>query len=120
VNFWGWAIDDVCVVANVDGVCGDGRVTAHETCDRGADNADAPDACRSWCQVPACGDRIVDSGETCDDGPGGSLTCTPACTLIVAPDLGGCCSTGRGVGGTGALSVVVLGWLLRRRRPPLR
>jgi len=45
----GWAIDDVCVVANVDGVCGDGKITAHETCDHGADNADAPDACRSWC-----------------------------------------------------------------------
>jgi hypothetical protein len=118
LEFGGWAIDDVCVVANVDGVCGDGRVTAHETCDRGADNADAPDACRTTCQIPTCGDRIIDSGETCDDGPEGSPTCTPACQLLDVPELGGCCSTGRGVGGSGALAALVLGSLLRRRRRP--
>ncbi|MEO7729798.1 MAG: hypothetical protein ABIY55_02415 [Kofleriaceae bacterium] len=116
LQFGGWAIDDVCVVANVDGVCGDGRVTAHETCDRGADNADAPDACRTWCQVPTCGDRIVDSNETCDDGPEGSLTCRPDCQLIAVPELGGCCSSGRGAGGSWLLSALVLGWVVRRRR----
>jgi MYXO-CTERM domain-containing protein len=66
--------------------------------------------------VPTCGDRIIDSRESCDDGPDGSPTCTPDCQLIVAPELGGCCSAERGVGGSGALSLVVLGSLLRRRR----
>ena len=117
LEFGGWAIDDVCVVANVDGVCGDRRITAHETCDNGDDNADAPDACRSWCQLPTCGDRIIDRAETCDDGPDGGPNCTPACELVAAPELGGCCSTGRDVGGSAALSVLVLGGVLRRRRP---
>ena len=29
-----------------------------------------------------CGDGILDDGEECDDGPNGSDTCTPECTLI--------------------------------------
>jgi hypothetical protein len=116
LEFGGWAIDDVCVVANVNGVCGDGRITVHETCDDGVRNGDRPDACRSWCQVPTCGDRIVDSTEACDDGPDGSAACSKACELLVVPELGGCCSTGRGAGGSCVLSVLVLGWVLRRRR----
>jgi uncharacterized protein (TIGR03382 family) len=120
LQFGGWAIDDVCVVANVRGVCGDGVVTAHEACDEGASNADRPNACRTWCQLPTCGDGIVDDGETCDAGPAGDSTCTPSCQAVEAPDLGGCCSATRGPGGSWALGALVLGWVLRRRRRPLR
>jgi len=116
LQFGGWAIDDVCVVANVNGVCGDGVVTAHETCDLGAGNADRPNLCRTWCQLPACGDRIIDDGETCDDGPTGSATCTDECTAIEAPELGGCCSVGQGASGSCVLAAAVLGLVLRRRR----
>ena len=116
LQFGGWAIDDVCVVANVNGVCGDGVVTAHETCDDGARNADRPNACRSWCQLPRCGDSIIDDGEECDGGPGGSNTCTDQCMAIGAPSLGGCCSVDRGAGGSFGLAAAVLGLLLRRRR----
>jgi len=52
--------------------CGDGIISIEieETCDDGDANADAPDACRTRCQVPRCGDGIADPslGETCDDG----------------------------------------------------
>jgi MYXO-CTERM domain-containing protein len=116
LQFGGWAIDDVCVVANVNGVCGDGVVTTHETCDLGSANADRPNTCRTWCQLPACGDRIVDDGEACDDGPTGSATCTDACAAIEAPDLGGCCSVDRDPSGSAALAALVLGLVLRRRR----
>ena len=115
LQFGGWAIDDVCVVANVAGVCGDGLVTAHETCDHGVDNADRADACRTWCQVPTCGDHIVDSNEACDEGPDGGIGCTATCEAIDGADLGGCCSADRGAGGAGALAVLVIG-LVRRRR----
>jgi len=116
LQFGGWAIDDVCVVANVNGVCGDGVITAHETCDNGADNADRPNACRTWCQLPSCGDNILDDGEECDGGPTGSTTCTELCTAIGAPSLGGCCSVHRDGGGACGLAAVVLGLVLRRRR----
>jgi hypothetical protein len=120
LQFGGWAIDDVCVVANVNGVCGDGVVTAHEACDDGPNNADRPNACRTFCQAPACGDRIVDDGEACDDGPDGDGTCTPDCELVGPPSLGGCCSAERGAAGPFALTAVVLGLVLRRRRRALR
>jgi len=116
LEFGGWAIDDVCVVANVNGVCGDGRITAHETCDDGAANADRSNACRTWCQLPRCGDNILDDGEECDGGPTGSSTCTDQCVAIGAPSLGGCCSVDRDAGGSWGLAAVVLGLVLRRRR----
>jgi hypothetical protein len=116
LEFGGWAIDEVCVVANVRGVCGDGVVTPHETCDDGAGNADRANACRTWCQLPACGDGIVDDGEACDAGPDGDSACTPACEDVEPPELGGCCSAGRGGGGSCALGALVLGLVLRRRR----
>lgn len=112
----GWAIDDVCVVANVNGVCGDGRVTVHETCDRGVANADTPDSCRTWCQVPTCGDRILDSNEQCDDGPSGGIGCSAKCEIIEGAELGGCCSAQRDAGGAGLLAMIVLGAVRRRRR----
>jgi hypothetical protein len=119
LEFGGWAIDDVCVVANVNGVCGDGRVTAHEACDDGANNADRPDACRTWCQLPTCGDGIIDDGEECDRGPTGNGDCTNTCELVQPPSLGGCCNAERGAGGPCVLGVVTLGLVLRRRRRPL-
>jgi len=115
----GWAIDDVCVVANVSGVCGDGVVTVHEACDDGADNADRPNACRTWCQAPACGDGIVDDGEECDVGFAGNSECTASCDVVESPGLGGCCSAERGAGGSFGLGALVLGLVLRRRRRPL-
>jgi hypothetical protein len=99
-------------------VCGDGVVTAHESCDDGDANADRPNTCRTWCQQPACGDHIVDDGEDCDGGPTGSTTCTDQCETIEAPSLGGCCSADRSAGGSCALGGLVLGLVLRRRRRP--
>lgn len=121
LQFGGWAIDDVCVVANVNSVCGDGVVSAHEACDDGPNNADAPNACRTYCQTPTCGDNIVDDGEQCDDGPTGDGSCTSTCALVEPPSLGGCCSAERGAGGGPcALAAAVLGLVLRRRRRPRR
>ena len=91
VQFGGWALDDVCVVANPFSICGDGVKTPTEGCDNGSANADAPDACRTDCQLPTCGDGIVDTGEECDAGSATSATCTSACKLV--PVSGGCCST---------------------------
>jgi hypothetical protein len=118
LQFGGWAIDDVCVVANINAVCGDGVITAHEACDNGAHNADRPNACRTWCQLPSCGDGIVDDGEDCDGGPSGSSSCTDKCVAIGLPDLGGCCSANREVGGSLGLGALVLGLVIRRRRRP--
>ncbi|HMG24704.1 MAG TPA: hypothetical protein VK607_25380, partial [Kofleriaceae bacterium] len=89
LQFGGWALDDVCLVANVHSVCGDGVLGAHEACDDGAGNADEPNACRTYCQTPACGDEIVDRGEQCDDGPTGDGHCTSTCQLVGPPSLGG-------------------------------
>jgi len=121
LQFGGWALDDVCVVANVHGVCGDGVVTAHEACDDGARNADAPNACRTYCMKPSCGDSIVDDGEQCDRGASGDSQCTANCELVAAPALGGCCSAGRGgAGGPVVLGAAVLGFVARRRRRRVR
>ncbi len=116
LQFGGWALDDVCVVANVNSVCGDGVVGPHEQCDDGPANADAPDACRTYCQLPTCGDQIIDKGEECDNGPAGDDSCTADCKLVKPPALGGCCSASRGAGGSWALAAIVLGLMLRRRR----
>jgi hypothetical protein len=122
LEFGGWTLDDVCVVANVNGVCGDGVVTVHEACDDGAGNGEKPNACRSWCQVPMCGDGIVDDSEQCDVGPQGDAKCTMSCRLFEEPDLGGCCSArggaggARGAGGAGVLAGLTLAIVLRRRR----
>ncbi len=116
LQFGGWAIDDVCVVANVNSICGDGVVSPHEQCDNGPNNADAPNACRTYCQSPTCGDHIVDKGEECDSGPAGDDVCTAECKLVKPPELGGCCSASRGAGGSWAFAAAVLGLVLRRRR----
>lgn len=117
LHLGGWHLDDVCVVANINSVCGDGVKSPTEGCDDGGANADRPDTCRSYCLRPACGDSIVDSGEECDHGPGGDNTCSASCEIVELPTLGGCCSaSGGGAGGALALGAVVGGLLLRRRR----
>jgi MYXO-CTERM domain-containing protein len=66
--------------------------------------------------LPTCGDGIVDDGEACDKGPTGSGECTSSCELVQPPSLGGCCSAERNASSSGALGVLTLGLVLRRRR----
>jgi hypothetical protein len=115
LEFGGWALDDVCIVANPDSICGDGIKQEYEACDDGPANADIADACRTDCQLPKCGDSIVDSGEQCDDGPTGSTTCTAKCKSI-AQAAGGCCSTSGDGASSLALGAAVAGLLARCRR----
>src|SRR5262245_33038853 len=115
LNLGGWQIDDVCVVASLDSICGDGVRSPYEQCDDGAGNADAPGAnCRTYCMRAACGDGIVDPLEECDPGPDGSDECSAQCTFIDKG--GGCCSSSRGAGGSLFLASLVLFGLRRRRR----
>ncbi|MBL9020453.1 MAG: hypothetical protein JNL83_40085 [Myxococcales bacterium] len=115
--YGGWQLDDVCIVANISSVCGDGVKSPTEACDDGASNANTAGACRTYCQLPTCGDFIVDEGEDCDRGLEGDGTCTASCTDIEIPSLGGCCSTGGGgAAGSFALGALVGAVLLRRRR----
>lgn len=114
LEFGGWQLDDVCIVANPSAICGDSVKTSTEQCDNGPMNADQPDVCRTDCRLPACGDLITDSDEQCDDGSAGSPTCSAQCTLI-SLDEGGCCSTGGGQGSV-VLSLAVGLLLVRRRR----
>ena len=125
LQFGGWALDDVCVVANVHSICGDGERSPTEACDDAAQNANVPNACRTWCALPACGDGILDDHEQCDVGAAGDADCSSTCQLIPhlpPPDGGGCCSTGTGAvtdpSGTGAATglALVMGAVLARRR----
>ncbi len=121
LEYGGWAIDDVCIVANATSVCGDGVRSPTETCDLGAENADEPDKCRTWCQTPMCGDFIVDANEQCDAGSEGSERCDTSCATILLPEEAGCCSSSRveGAGGLALLVGLVLrGRGRRRRRAP--
>jgi hypothetical protein len=112
----GWAIDDVCVVANRNSICGDGVKNLFEQCDDGPANANVPGACRTYCRLPACGDAVIDEIEECDDGPSGSTTCSPACVVIEEDGFGGCCSSSRDARGALALGALVGLLLFRRRR----
>jgi hypothetical protein len=109
LEFDGWNIDDVCVVANVNSICGDGVKSPVEACDDGARNGNHPNLCRTWCQSPRCGDRIVDDKEECDQGPGGT-ECTAQCKSLV--DEAGCCSSSS----TGSAPLVFFVLLMLRRR----
>ena len=113
LEFDGWNIDDLCVVANVNSVCGDGVVSPTETCDEGDKNGNHPNTCRTWCAAPRCGDRIVDDKEECDHGPGGSMECTSMCRSLV--DEAGCCSSSGGTA-SAPLALFVLLMMRRRRR----
>lgn len=122
LQFGGWTLDDFCIIANANAVCGDDEIYGPEQCDEGAANSnDEPDACRTNCLLPTCGDGVVDSGESCDDGntingDGCENTC-----LFPGQGQGDC---GCVVGGSrpsspanGALAVFgVMGLLLLRRR----
>nr|MBA3452192.1 hypothetical protein [Deltaproteobacteria bacterium] len=117
LHLGGWQIDDVCIVANINSVCGDGVRTPTEGCDEGGANADRPNMCRTYCLRPACGDSIVDTGEECDHGDA-SATCSDSCKELELPTLGGCCSTGGGSTGSAMLAAFIGGLTLRRRRRP--
>jgi MYXO-CTERM domain-containing protein len=116
LQFGGWALDDVCIVANPLSICGDGVQTITEQCDDGPANADRPDSCRTDCTKPRCGDGIVDTGEDCDTGSAGGNGCSPTCKLVAIAD-GGCCSTTGDPAAPLALSALAGALVLRRRRP---
>jgi MYXO-CTERM domain-containing protein len=113
LEFGGWAIDDLCVVADPNSICGDGRLSGQEECDEGGDNADKPNECRIDCKLAACGDGIVDRGEECDDGDP-SDRC--AVTCLLNHDESGCCSAGGNPAASALLSLGVLALVMRRRR----
>ena len=115
----GWNIDELCVVANVNSICGDGTVSGAEDCDDGAANSDTQaNACRSDCRMPICGDGVTDSGEQCDDANTDQLDgCTNDCTLPTDDGGCGCQSGGDGKNGLGLLLfLAAIGLLGRRRR----
>jgi len=65
--------------------CGDGVADPNEECDEGSANANQPNRCRVYCEVPLCGDSIVDDApewgcEQCDGGP----TCQFDCRTMPA------------------------------------
>jgi MYXO-CTERM domain-containing protein len=93
LEFGGWTIDDLCIVADPNAICGDGELNGLEQCDLGEDgNADIPDNCRTNCRAPRCGDAILDSAEECDDGNRMDEDgCTSGCHF--PREDGGCCST---------------------------
>jgi hypothetical protein len=114
----GWQIDDLCVVANVNSICGDGIKSRTEQCDEGVANTNEANKCRTFCRLPACGDGIVDDGEACDDGVDGSDDCTPTCALMSGGKISGCCSSQGAPTGAFALGALVgaLLFIPRRRR----
>ncbi|MEZ4366542.1 MAG: DUF4215 domain-containing protein [Kofleriaceae bacterium] len=116
LEFGGWNLDDLCVVANPASICGDGVRSPTEECDAGDANGNQPDACRSTCKFATCGDGVLDSDEECDPGAV-TPTCTASCAFVDDPDeLGGCCGAGGGPAGTLPLGAMVGLLLLRRRR----
>lgn len=114
----GWTIDDFCVVARADSICGDGRVTGVEECDDGAGNHDtAPGACRTNCSRFFCGDGIVDIGEQCDDGNDSDVDdCTTLCLTGPAAGCGGCRAGGHMSQHLGSWAMLLVGLLALRRR----
>ena len=112
LQFGGWQLDDVCIVANPNSVCGDGVKSSTEQCDNGAMNADLPDVCRTDCRSPVCGDGILDSSEECDDGSAGSPECSNKCMRLTLPGAG-CCSSSGGPGS--AIVALLVGLVLVSR-----
>jgi hypothetical protein len=103
LEYSGWSIDDVCIVANPTQICGDGKVGPHEQCDNGPENADVPDKCRTYCRLPACGDDILDKNEECDRGSANAdkaNACRTNCHLPVCGD--GIVDTGEECDGPGS------------------
>lgn len=115
LEFGGWTIDDFCVVARPDSICGDGVISGAEECDDGPGNDDLmPDACRANCRLSVCGDQVIDQGEQCDDGNDiDTDDCTTLCMRPGGEDGG--CST-QGSPGSPLVLTALLLWLMRRRR----
>lgn len=116
LQFGGWNIDDVCIVAAPDAICGNGTVEGTERCDAGDANSDTEsDACRTNCRTAFCGDGVRDRYEQCDDGNDDPDDgCTPACFLPL-PERG--CSVrpgGAGDGGAAGLALLALLGLVGR------
>ncbi|MCG8422302.1 MAG: DUF4215 domain-containing protein [Proteobacteria bacterium] len=98
LEFGGWTIDDVCIVARPDAICGDRKVVGAEECDNGDDNNnDNPNACRTSCHKAFCGDGVRDNDEECDDGNlDPDDNCSNFCTRLPGADFGGCgCAVGQ-------------------------
>ena len=132
LQFGGWTIDDVCIVAwsASNAACGDGEVGGAEQCDDG--NTDDGDGCSAACQNEAppagCGDGAVGGAEECDDGnTANGDGCSAVCTVEDGgPNnpgdgdvTGGCCSASGSpddVAGALALSALVGMLAFRRRR----
>ena len=85
LNMGGWTIDDFCVVAFVEPVCGDGRVDVGETCDDG--NQIDNDICSNQCETNGadvlCGNGTLDENEVCDWGLSPD-SCSKECIQITA------------------------------------
>lgn len=118
LQFGGWTIDDFCVVARPDAICGDGVLNGAEQCDDGDANSDSlANACRSSCRRSFCGDGVRDAFEECDDGNDNPYDdCTLTC-YRPGPSSG--CNGAPGApapAGALVLAVVVLFGLRARRR----
>jgi hypothetical protein len=113
LEFGGWALDDVCVVANPASICGDGNVTGGEQCDDAEGNSDSANACRVDCRIATCGDRIVDRGEECDEG---ESTERCAATCLLNDPAAGCCDSSGNSAPPLVLALIVLGLVTRRRQ----
>jgi cysteine-rich repeat protein len=65
--------------------CGDGVVDDGESCDNGAQNSDSESgACRTTCVAASCGDGVRDPGEGCDEGTLNSDSEPGACRTTCA------------------------------------
>jgi uncharacterized protein (TIGR03382 family) len=104
LEFGGWNMDQVCVVAAGAGSCGDGLLSSVEECDDG--NTDDGDGCAADCTVEGGGGPDAGPGGGGDDDSGDDSG-TPT---------GGCCSTSGGAGGSLALGLLTLLAVRRRRQ----
>jgi len=120
---------DGCSASCAVEYCGDGVVNGGERCDDG--NLLDGDGCSADCQSDeTCGNGVVDvaAGEACDDGAANDDDvgpCATTCQLVTSgpvAERGGCGCTATKTGLPVFLfPLLILGWLLRRRRPtPIR
>ncbi len=119
LEFGGWNIDDVCLVALKSSICGDGVVTGAEECDDADANSDsAVDACRTSCFYSYCGDGIRDTAEECDDGnTADGDDCNRQCEV---PNQGCGCHTTNPAEALGlAVLFALMAWGTRRRLAPV-
>ena len=120
LEFGGWNIDDMCIVANPRAICGDGVAVGFEGCDDGDANSDTKaNACRTNCQLPYCGDGVVDNLEECEDlNDDDRDDCNNRCLRPAGYDDGCGCST-NGTGTSPVPTAILFGlfglfWLRRR------